>query len=207
MHPWSRPPSNWAASAGRRASGPALHRASARPLASACASIVYYIRRAGLIKIGTTVSPAKRFSALLPDEILAVEPGGYPEERARHRQFRHLQGTGEHFAPAPELLEHIRIIRETYGDPDPAWPTTATYGTAQRHANRTRPAVALPAPESGIMLTSAQAEQHLGINDNTLRGWVRRRKIFAAGRDEAGRLLYCAEHLIFLHDQAAGRVA
>ena len=39
-------------------------------------SIVYYIRRGELIKIGTTIAPQSRFADLLPDEILAIEPGG-----------------------------------------------------------------------------------------------------------------------------------
>jgi len=37
--------------------------------------IVYYIRRANLIKIGTTTDPHARFLDLMPDQILAVEPG------------------------------------------------------------------------------------------------------------------------------------
>ena len=92
------------------------------PLAS-MGSIVYYVRRGDLIKIGTTVDPLTRFATLLPDEILAFEPGGGSEETYRHRQFFHLHCRGEYFKSAPELLEHAARLRQLYGDPDPSWPT------------------------------------------------------------------------------------
>ena len=88
-------------------------------------SIVYYIRRAGLIKIGTTADPHSRFKDLLPDEILAFEPGDRVQETARHRQFWHLHESGEYFADAPDLREHISRTLSAYGPPDPAWPTVA----------------------------------------------------------------------------------
>ena len=76
------------------------HQNSSRPvsLVSASDSIVYYIRRGSLIKIGTTTDPMKRFRDLLPDEICAIEPGGTGQEALRHRQFRHLLCKGEHFS-------------------------------------------------------------------------------------------------------------
>lgn len=88
-------------------------------------SIVYYIRRGQAIKIGSTTNPMTRFTVLMPDEILAFEPGATTEERKRHRQFQHLRCFGEHFKPDPELLEHALDLRRIHGDPDPAWPTVA----------------------------------------------------------------------------------
>lgn len=104
-----------------------LQNTSAAPLPSwprmQDGSIVYYIRRGPVIKIGTTAYAPGRFEDLLPDEILAFEPGDVKVETRRHRQFAHLRRRGEHFLPEPELLEHIRLIREKHGDPDPEWPT------------------------------------------------------------------------------------
>jgi hypothetical protein len=100
-------------------------------------SIVYYIRRADLIKIGTTADPHSRFGDLLPDEILAYEPGARPEESMRHRQFWHLRETGEYFSDAPDLREHIGRIRAAYGKPVSSWPTFASrYEDAPRRAVR-----------------------------------------------------------------------
>lgn len=104
---------------------------------AASGSIVYYIRRSDLIKIGTTADPHSRFGDLLPDEILAFEPGARPEEIARHHQFWHLRESGEYFSDAPDLREHIGHTRATYGPPDPSWPTFASrYEAAPRRAVR-----------------------------------------------------------------------
>jgi hypothetical protein len=104
---------------------------------AASGSIVYYLRRGSLIKIGTTADPHSRFRDLLPDEILAFEPGARPEESARHRQFWHLRESGEYFSDAPDLREHIDRTRLAYGAPDPSWPTVASlYEDAPRRARR-----------------------------------------------------------------------
>lgn len=104
---------------------------------AASGSIVYYLRRGSLIKIGTTADPHSRFRDLLPDEILAYEPGGRPEETARHRQFWHLHERGEYFSDAPDLRGHIARTRSAYGEPDPSWPTVASlYEAAPRRAAR-----------------------------------------------------------------------
>src|SRR5690349_15381919 len=68
----------------REATQPGWQKRHAQPVRR---SIVYYIRRGDLIKIGTTATPQRRFKALMPDEILAFEPGGVDQEAARHRQF------------------------------------------------------------------------------------------------------------------------
>lgn len=83
--------------------------------------IVYYILRGPLIKIGTTTRPRKRFDALMPDAVLATEPGDQELERARHAQFGPLreQGVGrEYFTPGPPLISLIRELRDAHGVPD-----------------------------------------------------------------------------------------
>lgn len=163
------------------------------------ASIVYYIRRGDLIKIGTTVDPRQRFSDLLPDEILAVEPGSFPDERRRHRQFHHLRCAGEHFRDSPELRDHIQRIRSLHGDPDPTWQTSVTAGK--------RRVWCLPLPKSTETVTAADAEVELGIKDSTLRGWVHRGRLRPAGRDHRRRHVFYREQLIVLRDSARTRMA
>lgn len=160
-------------------------------LATASVAIVYYIRRGDLIKIGTTVDPVQRFEDLMPDEILAFEPGGYVEETFRHRQFDHLRRRGEHFTPEPELLHHVSQVRHLYGDPDPSWPTKAMLDTGRR--------ILLP-PSTGETMTAAEAASRLGIRPGTLAGWVHRRKLAPVGKDEKNRQLYHADHLVMLRD-------
>ncbi len=83
--------------------------------------IVYYLLRGSLIKIGTTTRPRARFDALMPDAVLAVEPGDPALERIRHDQFgpfRNRDVGREHFDPNPVLINHIRKLREQYGVPD-----------------------------------------------------------------------------------------
>ena len=168
-------------------------------LVMASGSIVYYIRRSDVIKIGTTISPAQRFMDLLPDEILAVEPGTATEERCRHRQFDHLRCQGEYFRQAPELAAHMHAIRELYGEPDPSWPTTGSI--KERRPGR----APLPVATTDIKMTVAEASSLLGVKINTVWGWVRRGLISAVGRNEHGRQLYYAEHFIALRDKSAAR--
>lgn len=82
--------------------------------------IVYYILRGPLIKIGTTTRPRQRFDALMPDAILAIEPGDKELEGIRHTQFEPLRDRNvgrEYFTPGPELIAHIRELREEQGVP------------------------------------------------------------------------------------------
>ncbi|MFN2636864.1 MAG: hypothetical protein ABR585_07560 [Gemmatimonadaceae bacterium] len=81
-------------------------------------SVVYYIRVGDLIKIGVTTNMKARMPQLMPDEILATEPGGPDVERARQAQFAHLKVRGERFEAGPELTGHIAKVRETYGAPE-----------------------------------------------------------------------------------------
>lgn len=80
-------------------------------------SVVYYIRRGSLIKIGLTRRLRQRMAALMPDEILAVEPGDRETEYARHQQFDYLGVGREHFRDTPELRQHIGAILAKHGPP------------------------------------------------------------------------------------------
>lgn len=83
--------------------------------------IVYYLLRGSLIKIGTTIRPKKRFDTLMPDAVLASEPGDQELEKARHTQFAALREPNvgrEHFNPGAPLIELIRELRQAHGIPD-----------------------------------------------------------------------------------------
>ncbi len=80
-------------------------------------SVVYYVRIGDLIKIGVTVNMKARMPQVMPDEILATEPGGIELERQRQTQFAHLRVRGERFARGEDLLAHIAQIREAHGAP------------------------------------------------------------------------------------------
>lgn len=92
--------------------------------AEAIGPVVYYVRRSHLIKIGTTTRLHTRMNALMPDEILAIEPGDWRLELERHRQFKVLRATpgGEYFYPSPELRDHIAEVRAAHGSPPPGLP-------------------------------------------------------------------------------------
>lgn len=87
--------------------------------------VVYYVRRGHVIKIGTTTNLVDRMNVLMPDEILAVEPGDRALERERHLQFATLRvhGNSEHFYPGPDLAAHIAAVRAEHGRPDPQLPS------------------------------------------------------------------------------------
>lgn len=75
------------------------------------APLIYYLRFADRIKIGTTTNLKIRLTAIPHDELLATEPGDVMLERRRHRQFDHLRLKGEWFRADRELLDHIESIR------------------------------------------------------------------------------------------------
>ena len=87
--------------------------------------VVYYIRRGNLIKIGTTMRLRSRLTALMPDEVLALEPGDEITERQRHRQFAALRADprGEYFFPGAALQEHVSRVRVAHGAPPADLPT------------------------------------------------------------------------------------
>jgi hypothetical protein len=86
--------------------------------------VVYYVRIGNNIKIGTTTSFKYRMISLMPDEILATEPGHEELERLRHKQFAHLRVPPgrERFRADPELMEHIRMLRDHFGEPTDRYP-------------------------------------------------------------------------------------
>lgn len=80
-------------------------------------AVVYYIKRGGLVKIGTTIDMTARMAVLDPDEILATEPGSYDLERERLKQFRHLLAKrAEWFYPGEDLLSHIAEVAARHGN-------------------------------------------------------------------------------------------
>lgn len=183
-----------------RSGRPAFHQMT---LTGTSDSIIYYIRRGDLIKIGTTTDPARRFTALMPDEILAFEPGDDELETARHRQFGHLWHRAEYFRIAPELLEHARQIRHLHGDPDPAWPTTAA-PQPPRGPRMPYPPAVLPPLVSHETVTVDEACGRLGVSKVTVWGWVHRGLISAVGRDGRRHLFY-VEHLIAIRNRNSRR--
>lgn len=83
--------------------------------------IVYYILRGSFVKIGTTTRPRKRFDALMPDAVLATEPGDVELEKKRHEQFsafREASVGREYFHPRAPLVALVRQLRDKYGVPD-----------------------------------------------------------------------------------------
>lgn len=160
-------------------------------------SIVYYIRRAEVIKIGTTVNPRRRFTSLMPDEILAFEPGGPKEEAMRHRQFHwcRVSMKSEYFRVTKGLLDHIASLRAQHGPPDPSWSSVTNLGTGYA---RTKQKVQLPQPVTGEMATATEGAKLLGFHVSTVSQWVRRELIKSVGENDVGRPLYYVEHMQFL---------
>jgi hypothetical protein len=73
--------------------------------------VVYYLRYADRVKIGTTANPRQRFAAIMHDELLAFERGDRVQERVRHEQFSAERfGGTEWFALSPALRAHIDSV-------------------------------------------------------------------------------------------------
>lgn len=80
--------------------------------------VVYYLRYADRVKIGTTANPRQRFAAVRHDELLALERGDRRRERARHEQFAAQRfGATEWFRLDDDLLAHIRLVAAGVDDP------------------------------------------------------------------------------------------
>jgi hypothetical protein len=154
-------------------------------------SIVYYIRRGPLVKIGTTTNPHGRFRDLLPDEILAWEPGGRTEEEARHAQFKALRvsNRGEYFRRDATLDQHIHDVAAQHGAPDPTWPTIQTL---ERHPTS---AITPEPPVAPDLVTLKDGARRLGIRYNTACVWKHRGKLKAFLEDEAGNPMYLLSDL------------
>lgn len=73
--------------------------------------VVYYLRFADRIKIGTTVNPRQRFAAIRHDEVLAFERGDRRLEGRRHAQFAgERYGRTEWFAASDDLRAHVDAL-------------------------------------------------------------------------------------------------
>lgn len=80
--------------------------------------VVYYLRYADRVKIGTTANPRQRFGAIWHDELLALERGGRALEQRRHRQFAEDRFAGtEWFRASHALLAHIGVLAAGVDDP------------------------------------------------------------------------------------------
>lgn len=159
-------------------------------------SIVYYVKRGDLIKIGTTSAPVKRFEALMPDEILAFEPGDATLETRRHLEFSDCRVTkrGEYFRPSERLTAHIKAVRGEHGEPDSEWASVATMRAGYQ---RSRERVELPEPTAELA-TATDGAKMLRMNRSTVQGWVHRRLISPQDHDVNGRPLYCLGQMRFL---------
>ncbi|MFG3476458.1 GIY-YIG nuclease family protein [Streptomyces sp. NPDC047980] len=81
--------------------------------------VVYYVRRDQYVKIGTTVRLQERMRNLMPDQVLAIEPGSYTLERQLHTRFAHLRVSQsyEYFRMGADLRAHIALVVEKVGPP------------------------------------------------------------------------------------------
>ncbi|MDX3235668.1 GIY-YIG nuclease family protein [Streptomyces sp. ME03-5709C] len=104
--------------------GPA-YKAAPTPYQASHPPVVYYVRRGALVKIGTTTNLWRRMVSLLPEQVLATEPGGIGVEADRHRQFAALrvEGQREWFRAGAILQAHVERVRSLHGAPDPTLPT------------------------------------------------------------------------------------
>ncbi|MBN9185255.1 MAG: GIY-YIG nuclease family protein [Microbacterium sp.] len=89
--------------------------------------VVYYLRYADRIKIGTSSQPRQRPAAIRHDEVLAFERGGRPLEQRRHVEFAHLREGGEWFTATEELAAHIARV----GRGVPPWDAYARWMSAE----------------------------------------------------------------------------
>lgn len=83
--------------------------------------VVYYVLRGKYVKIGTTVNLRERMRDLMPDAVLAVEPGGRALERRMHEHFARIRYSRdrEYFLLTEELQEHIDAVIAKHGPPPP----------------------------------------------------------------------------------------
>jgi len=72
--------------------------------------VVYYLRYADRIKIGTTARPRQRLAAIMHDELLAFELGDRTVERARQAQFAAIREGGEWFTATAQLRAHAASL-------------------------------------------------------------------------------------------------
>lgn len=79
-------------------------------------SVVYYMRIGNRVKIGHTAKLADRVRTIGPEELMAIEPGGYGTEQIRHRQFAELRTHREWFRleePLTDFIEQLQGVPAT----------------------------------------------------------------------------------------------
>lgn len=157
-------------------------------------SQVYYVGLRNCIKIGYTTNMKARMGQLMPDAILATEPGGREVEKQRHQQFRALKAAigSEYFAPAAELMAHIESILAKHGPPKiTGYPDYDTWHLGDR------------------MLVPVKDAAHLaGVGLRTVYDWIREGRITAtipAGK-KRGTLVNVKEVDQLVELQQAGRL-
>jgi hypothetical protein len=80
--------------------------------------VVYYIRHADRVKIGTSANPRQRLAALWHEELLAFERGGRSLEQRRHRQFAaDRYPRTEWFRLSAGLRAHVDAVAAGIDDP------------------------------------------------------------------------------------------
>jgi hypothetical protein len=126
-------------------------------------SVVYYLALRDHIKIGVTTNMKARMMALMPDAVLATEPGDRRLEKRRHMQFKHLRGTigAEYFSVHPELLTHIELVLAEQGPPMiTGYPTYDRWHLGEH------------------MLVPAKTAAHLaGVPIRTMYEWIREERL------------------------------
>lgn len=87
--------------------------------------VIYYFQIGEVVKIGITQNVVNRWAAFSPERVLAIEPGSYSLEGARHRQFAELHIHGEWFRLGASLEKHTTSLyaaaERALGAPLPAW--------------------------------------------------------------------------------------
>jgi hypothetical protein len=80
--------------------------------------VVYYLRVADRVKIGTTANPRQRFAAIWHDELLAFERGDRSLEQRRHAQFAEDRfARTEWFRFSEDLRAHVAVVAAGVDDP------------------------------------------------------------------------------------------
>ncbi len=84
--------------------------------------VVYYLRYADRVKIGTSANPRRRLAAIRHDEVLAFERGDRALEQRRHAQFAADRWPRtEWFRLTPALAAHIAALGAGTVDPWSLW--------------------------------------------------------------------------------------
>jgi hypothetical protein len=80
--------------------------------------VVYYLRYADRVKIGTTANPRQRLAAIRHDEVLAFERGDRTVERRRHDQFADERWPRtEWFRLSDAIAAHVAMLSAGADDP------------------------------------------------------------------------------------------